>query len=166
MRPASPPNPVLLDCIRSGDVSGPPDAATMPVRMGSRPPGLRLSGGPARGRGRCHRSARRAGGAGRFVRQASKGKGGGGAAGLGSRAHLGGRPGPALSPRNALHLVRPALPDRKSTSRPAGTWWLRAATGVLRMLATPESTLWPPTSLGINCYSERTPLAYDTECNP
>lgn len=36
-------------------------------------------GGPARGRGRCHRSARRAGGAGRPGREASEEKGGGAA---------------------------------------------------------------------------------------
>lgn len=56
------PNPVLLGCIRSGDVGGATDAATMPVRMANRPLGLGLiAAALLGGRGRCHRSARRGG---------------------------------------------------------------------------------------------------------
>lgn len=68
-------------------------------------------GGPARGRGRCHRSARRAGQGGRAARPL-RGRAVGWR-GWGPR-RIGGRPGPALSPRNALHLAGPALPDRKA----------------------------------------------------
>lgn len=90
-------------------------------------------GGPARGRGRCHRSARRAGGAGRPGREASEEKGGGAAGRRGWGPGVsGGRPGPALSPRNALHLARPALPDRKA---PRGQWVLGGCA-------------WPPWSCG------------------
>lgn len=82
--------------------------------------------GPARGRGRCHRSARRAGQGGQAGRPWRRR-----AVGLGS-GRIGGRSGPAQLPRNALHLARPALPDRKA---PRGQWRLGGCA-------------WPPWSCG------------------
>lgn len=146
--PASPANPVLLGCIPSGDIGGARPAATMPVRTGRSAAGAPTHrGGPARGRGRCHRSARRAGGAGRRGREAWAGKGGGVARLWGSCEHGAGAGGGHTrdSPCRPTARCTPPGPRCLAEKRraAAGAWWLRAAARVVRMPATPESTLGP-----------------------
>lgn len=88
-------------------------------------------GGPARGRGRCHRSARRAGGAGRWGREAWAGKGG--RAGV-LRARVPPRD-PSCRPTARCIPSGPSWLTEKSRAA-AGAWWLRVAARVVQMPAT------------------------------
>lgn len=119
-------------------------------------------GGPARGRGRCHRSARRAGQGGRVARPRRR-------RAVGRRGwcpgRIGDRPGPALSPRNALHLARPALPDRKAPRGQRGLVAARVHLG-LADARDPRVHGLTPYFPGYKLSFLAGILAYGAECNP